>query len=154
MIKLDTALYLDDVRTPTEKLIGFKPWEIVRNYEEFVQWIETNGLPSFVSFDHDLADEHMVDYYNNQARGIQTINYDNFKEKTGIDCLNYLLEIVQNQIEAGQEPVLTTINVHSHNPIGKANIFHKAENFKTHTGWNGHVIAFNIPFYISENLQK
>jgi hypothetical protein len=27
----------------------------VRSYNEFVAWIETNGLPDFISFDHDLG---------------------------------------------------------------------------------------------------
>ena len=42
-------LYLDDERTP--KTDG---WDIVRNYEDFENWITTNGLPDEVSFDHDL----------------------------------------------------------------------------------------------------
>ena len=46
-------LYLDDVRIPQTE-----GWEIVRNYDDFVKWIEENGLPDIVSFDHDLAEVH------------------------------------------------------------------------------------------------
>ena len=37
-------LYLDDIRTP--KTEG---WDIVRSYDEFVNYIETNGVPDVVS---------------------------------------------------------------------------------------------------------
>jgi hypothetical protein len=45
-------LYLDDIRTPKTK-----GWDIVRSYDEFVKWIEENGLPDKLSFDHDLGEE-------------------------------------------------------------------------------------------------
>lgn len=76
------ALYLDDVRTPTETLPGYKPWYVVRNYNEFVEWISKNGLPDFISFDHDLADEHMNDYFSQLAQhGYQHPKYAEYKEK-------------------------------------------------------------------------
>ena len=34
-------------------------FDIVRTYDEFVQYIRRNGLPNFISFDNDLGlDEH------------------------------------------------------------------------------------------------
>ena len=50
-------LFLDDVRNPrdvkwAEMPLG--PWVIVRNYDDFVKYITSNGLPEFVAFDHDL----------------------------------------------------------------------------------------------------
>jgi hypothetical protein len=45
-------LFLDDERFP----IGDN-WEIVRSYEEAVEFVLNNGLPRFVSFDHDLGTE-------------------------------------------------------------------------------------------------
>ena len=30
-------------------------FDIVRNYFDFVKYIETNGLPNFISFDNDLG---------------------------------------------------------------------------------------------------
>ena len=64
-------LFLDDFRKPHD-CMSYMPhrigtsaaiytqldWEIVINYDEFVEWIKTNGIPEIVSFDHDLADEH------------------------------------------------------------------------------------------------
>ena len=60
---MKTALYLDDQRTPTETIPGYHPWNVVRNYEEFTKWIIENGIPDLVSFDHDLAEEHINDYF-------------------------------------------------------------------------------------------
>ena len=62
-------LFLDDERMPYQvgnyiypveikPLYRLETWEIVRNYEEFVKIIEGRGLPSLISFDHDLADIH------------------------------------------------------------------------------------------------
>ena len=55
------SLYLDDLRTPTETLPGYHPWNVVRNYDEFKEWILRNGVPDLISFDHDLGEEHMND---------------------------------------------------------------------------------------------
>ena len=50
-------LFLDDLRTvemvynPSLSL-GFN---IVRSYADFVRYIQTNGLPDFISFDNDLG---------------------------------------------------------------------------------------------------
>jgi len=44
-------LYLDDERDPKTK----RDWIIVRSYEEFVKTIEEKGIPSYISFDHDLG---------------------------------------------------------------------------------------------------
>jgi hypothetical protein len=60
---MERFLFLDDIRHPNDvytytqqTIFLHKNWEIVRNYMEFVQWITINGLPDFISFDHDLAD--------------------------------------------------------------------------------------------------
>ena len=83
-------LYLDDIRTP--KTEG---WEIVRSYDEFVEWIETNGVPDEVSLDHDLGE---------------------FK-KTGYDCAKYLMNYCYHNGLPSPE-----VNVHSANPVGRENI--------------------------------
>lgn len=57
-------LFLDDWRNCPE---GF---DLARNYDEFVDYIERNGVPNYISFDHDLG------------------SYD----KTGYDCALYLVK--------------------------------------------------------------
>ena len=87
-------LYLDDIRFP--KTDG---WIIVRNYKQFVDWIQKNGLPDEISFDHDLADYHY---------GV---------EYTGYDCA----KLICNYCLDNKLPI-PDWNVHSANTIGKENI--------------------------------
>lgn len=114
------AIYLDDIRTPTEELPDHK-WIIVRSYKEFTEVItklykEEGILPNHISFDHDLGDEHMNYYY--EHRGEQ-IKYEEFKEKTGLHCARWFTSLCDvNELDARQ--VYTS--VHSHNPIGANNI--------------------------------
>jgi hypothetical protein len=124
---MKTALYLDDVRTPTETLPGYHPWNIVRNYNQFEEWIVANGVPDLVSFDHDLAEEHINDYFKQFAeKGFQIPKYEDYKEKTGIDCASFLVEYCQKM-----NIPLKQCAVHSANPVGAKNIqsfingFHK-----------------------------
>ncbi len=109
-------LFLDDERSPykvhwIEMPLG--PWDIVRSYKEFVEFILKNGIPAHVSFDHDLADEH---YHNN--------NTADYKEKTGYHCAQWLTEYcLDNNLPF---PPFTE---HSLNPIGRENIATLIESF-------------------------
>ena len=50
-------LFLDDIRT-IEMVYDKsedKDFDIVRTYDAFVNYIKTNGLPEFISFDNDLG---------------------------------------------------------------------------------------------------
>ena len=58
-------LFLDDVRQVMDTFHYTKHpvytednWDVVRNYNEFCNYIQDNGVPALISFDHDLADEH------------------------------------------------------------------------------------------------
>ena len=55
---MKNKLFLDDLRIPKDA-IGLVPdkhnkfywendWDVVKNYDEFVNYIETNGVPKFV----------------------------------------------------------------------------------------------------------
>jgi hypothetical protein len=122
------AIYLDDLRTPTNVLPGYEPWFVVRNYDQFVEWIKTKGMPDFVSFDHDLADEHVDDYFAQKiVQGYQNPMYDEYTEKTGLDCAKWLVDYCQiNHIP------LCGCSVHSHNPVGARNIHSLLNGFKKH----------------------
>ena len=50
-------LFLDDIRTigmiyPEDQIVEF---DLVRSYQEFVDYIQSHGLPPFISFDNDLG---------------------------------------------------------------------------------------------------
>jgi hypothetical protein len=129
-------LFLDDVRVPedcmsymkyrlgSEVEIYSEIWDIVRNYEDFVKYISTEGVPDIISFDHDLADEHYSpDMY--LSSGEYNKLYEEFKEKTGNDCAKWLCEYCfTNGIP------LPKYFVHSMNPIGTNNIINTFESFE------------------------
>jgi hypothetical protein len=115
------ALYLDDIRIVTEEIPDYR-WVIVKDYKEFCSFItefykNNSRLPDLISFDHDLADEHM-DYYHNNPPFSQ-IRYEEFKEKTGLHCAKWLTTLCdKNNIDLSK----IRLAVHSHNPIGANNI--------------------------------
>ena len=110
-------LFLDDIREPKEVYSYIKAdiylldyWVIVRNYDEFVNYIQKHGIPYMISFDHDLADIN----YNHQ----NNIDYDSYTEKTGYDCAKWLINYcLDNNLD-----LPTTILIHSMNIVGTENI--------------------------------
>lgn len=104
-------LFLDDIRNPID-CIGFKhiiidkeiylrDWSIVRSFAEFVVWIEANGLPDFISFDHDLGLSETPE----------------ITEQNGMTCAKWLVNYCMDN-----ELPLPEFVVHSQNPVGKKNI--------------------------------
>lgn len=129
----EKGLFLDDVRTPSTS--NEIEWSIVRSYKDFVNWIISNGMPDRVSFDHDLAMEHTLSYID-QCKGENlanaTIDYSNFKEKTGYDCAKWLCEYcLDNNLLL--PPVIT---VHSANYPGSMNIMNYITNYRKIRGEN------------------
>lgn len=126
-------IFLDDVRSPNNVTwvnLPLYEWIVVRNYDQFVNIIKQNGVPNFVSFDHDLADEHYrPSMYNPDGHYSNYYTDGTFKEKTGYDCAKYLIEYcIDNNLK------LPNYLVHSMNPIGKYNIISILENFRNNYG--------------------
>lgn len=99
------ALFLDDERFPEQVTWVDLPkhkYTIVRNYNEFIRTVETNGLPVFVSFDNDLGEQ-----------------------KEGYDCAKWLVNYcLDNSLN------FPTYTVHSKNPIASERISSIIENYK------------------------
>ena len=114
-------IYLDDVRTPVDK----DDWIVVRSYVEFVEKITEIGLENIelISLDHDLGDTAMVEWHRNVYHNYE-LDYDNILEKTGMDCVKWLVE----QWMDG-EPVVTVV-VHSANAIGSGNMMGYINNYR------------------------
>ena len=97
-------IYLDDLRPlPNIYKEDKNLWVVVRSYKDFVKTIEKEGIPNFISFDHDLGIE------------------EDGTEKTGYDCAKWLVE---------KNIVLKGFAVHSANPVGAKNIETLLNNFK------------------------
>lgn len=123
------SLFLDDDanRIP-QKLhwidLPWANWLIVRNYDEFVECIERNGIPLRVSFDHDLAENHYQEYHRANESD-RKLNYDNYKEKTGYHCAIFLVEYCIDH-----KVLIPEYTVHSMNHMGKLNIVSALESGK------------------------
>ena len=90
-------LFIDDERMPPE---DGRTWVIARTHAQAMVEIIDRGMPSYISFDHDLGEN-----------------------KTGYDTVK---EIVAMDMDATDEkykfPADFDFYVHSQNPIGKENI--------------------------------
>jgi hypothetical protein len=111
-------IFLDDERVPEGVTWKILPshysgdWVILRSYDEFVTHITAAGLPAFIAFDHDLADEHYVDGYPGNPP-----KYDKYKERTGYHCAQWLLDYcLKHKLSVPR------FAVHSMNQVGGANI--------------------------------
>jgi hypothetical protein len=147
------ALYLDDLRTPSVALDGYEPFIVVRNYDQFVSHIQTHGIPDLISFDHDLAEEHMRDWYKYQARGIEKVSYEEFTEKTGMDCMKFLCNTIQDEKEKGNNIAMPAIRVHSANPMGSQNMLSYAHNFCAVMELDTNIRYMVIPFVIDTQVK-
>lgn len=87
-------MFLDDERFP----VGPGPWAIVRSFDEAVLYVKQNGIPEFISFDHDIASE----------------------PETGYTFAKWLVE---QDIDGNYKfPDNFSFYVHSANPVGAKNI--------------------------------
>ncbi len=107
MTNVPWKLYLDDLRTPSDST-----FVIARNMADAQKLIMTDGVPTFISFDHDLGiDEH----------GILL--------PTGYAFAKWLVEMdMDGVIKLGEDFDFT---VHSQNPVGAENIRAYLNNYMT-----------------------
>lgn len=115
------ALYIDDNRTPTETPEGYE-WNIVRNYEEFKEFITTlykeeKRIPDLISFDHDLSNEYISWYFEHPGERI--VDYTQFKTKSGLHCALWLIETCEKNNIPYDNALFA---IHSHNEMGGKNI--------------------------------
>jgi len=96
-------MFLDDIRQPP-KVMNIR-WVVVRSFEQAVAYVEKNGMPYKISFDHDLGDN----------------------VPTGFDFAKWLV----NRHLDGTDLLLDNFKyvVHSANPPGAANIKGLLDNF-------------------------
>lgn len=101
-------LFLDDIRTvemvyPKSEINKFV---IVRTYEAFVDYIQQNGLPSFISFDNDLG-----------------LDENGEVAKDGYAAAKWLV------YESGLDLIDLQYKVHSANPVAAEQIRGLLENY-------------------------
>ncbi len=96
-------LFIDDERFPPD---DGQEWKVARSYYDVGNLIYEYGMPSYISFDHDLGE----------------------KQKTGYDIAKWLVQLDMDSDELddfGKRypfPDDFEFYVHSQNPVGKKNI--------------------------------
>jgi hypothetical protein len=112
------TLFLDDLRFPEDvpyDLGAYKDLIICRTMDDAVWCVTQYGLPTKISFDHDLAEIH---YTTDDG------------EKTGYTFARWLCQyIMDNNLDFPENFVYS---IHSMNPIGAENIRCYMENFIKH----------------------
>lgn len=122
-MSIENRLFLDDKRTPKEVFKFVSSWlfatlnfSTVRDFDSFVEFITNKWIPSFVTFDHDLAPEHYTpeEYRNDYDRSkeYQEQRYKEYTEKTWLDCAKRLVDYCnENKLP------FPRYYVHSQNPV-------------------------------------
>jgi hypothetical protein len=109
-------LFIDDERDPIDVKWGTPgeqymyltyEWVIARNWHEVLELIVSLGMPSMISFDHDLGDG----------------------EKTGYEIAQKLCDMIMDGVAL---PENFDFMVHSKNPVGADNIRSYMKNFLDH----------------------
>lgn len=133
-------VYLDDVRTPIEE-----DWIVVRDYQEFIYKVQDIGLDKIevISLDHDLGESAMKEWKTNVYENY-TLNYSNISEKTGMDCVKWLVE----QWNQGK-PVVEVV-VHSANAIGSGNMMGYINNYRHINRLPQNCVRVQIPHTIEK----
>jgi hypothetical protein len=120
------GIFLDDERKPSQvtwiKLPTDVVWEIVRSYDDFVNWFKLNDLrglpmPEVITFDHDLSWDHYSD--------TDHIDYSK-KEKTGYHAAQWFTEYLDKK----GITELPEVYSHSMNPVGRQNISYYLYNWE------------------------
>lgn len=145
-------IYLDDQRTPLEE-----GWIIARSMKEFSSKVQEIGLGNIsrISLDHDLDKSAMDEYFNNVYKNY-TIDYSKIVEPTGLDCAKWIVRhfykenpkrAKMSRLEKKSYPIkFPEVVVHSHNPIGAANIMGYINNFLKNEGQEEDCVRIKIPF--------
>jgi hypothetical protein len=115
-----------DQRTRTAYKDTQVEWHWVKSYAEFVAWIEKNGLPDLIAFDHDLGGNSYKLYHQHEGYVKCEINYDEYDEPTGWHCVGFLIEYCERTNTKFEAEVYT----HSLNFKGRKNILGRAEQLR------------------------
>jgi len=129
-------LWLDDYRNPFDKEVDWMMFSAigrdveihwVKSYDEFTAWIEENGLPDAINFDHDLGEDIAKERV---SKGMSKRAARKLKRETlsGFDCTKWLVNYCIDNKKS-----LPKWYTHSANPVGRDNINAYLTNYnKTH----------------------
>lgn len=131
---MNKLLVLDDFRDPNNHqytsfyllYFDFRNFDEiiwVKDHYEFVDYIKANGLPTAISFDHDLSDEHYRIFCSKEAWEEYHLYSDHVP--TGYDSAKFLIDYCfEKQLK------LPIYYAHTQNPAGRVNILSTLNNYK------------------------
>ena len=115
-----------------------------------------------ISLDHDLGDSAMSEYFTNVSPNY-TLDYNNIKEKTGMDCTKWLVNlfydenpkrIEMSRFDKRNVPIrFPAVYVHSANPIGSANMMGYINNYKHIHRLPQDCVRWNVPHTIETTFK-
>lgn len=116
------------MRLPSKHVAKYsqEKWVIVKDYQQFVEYIKLHGLPDIVSFDHDLADEHYAGYITH-AQDWEDYYLNDSREMTGYDAAKWLCEYCTENNKK-----LPIYFIHTMNNVGHKNIQSYLNNYEKH----------------------
>lgn len=92
------SLFIDDERDPPRN--DGRIWHVARDWEDVMMSLRIHGMPSYISFDHDLGEG----------------------KHTGHDIAKFLIELDIGGDDDFALPEDFSYYVHSQNPVGRDNI--------------------------------
>lgn len=106
------SLFIDDEREPPRN--DGRIWHVARDWEDVMMCLRIHGMPSYISFDHDLGDD----------------------QHSGYDIAKFLVELDMDGEDDFKLQDDFDFYVHSQNPVGKENIEKYLRNYIKHKNEN------------------
>lgn len=99
-------LFVDDEREPSLVYSGIEAagWVVVRTSTEAIEYVKANGMPFFMSLDHDLGGEDTT--------------------------VKFVLWLIQEHLDGRIKGEIPGYNIHSSNPPGVKSLESKLESWK------------------------
>lgn len=135
---MKTLLWLDDIRNPRDTKVDWLQYSPigydvnvvwVKSYAQFIKYITEFGLPDGICFDHDLGKITEIEL-RQQGYSKEAARKAKQEEKSGYDCVNWLIEYCMDH-ECDVPPV----GFQTSNPVGKENMMMKINNFRKVMGY-------------------
>lgn len=86
-------LFIDDERFPPN---DGREWVIVRSSRDAIEYVQTHGIPDYISYDHDLGGDDT--------------------------SMRFIMWMVDGYLDGSLESFPVNYTIHSQNPIGARNI--------------------------------
>ena len=125
--KINQVSTIEQVRDLLNTEFTFDYYMIMFFRYLIVDYIEKNGSPEIITFDHDLADTHYTpeEFWSDYDKSKEWQEKQVYKEKTGYECAKWLIDYcIENSLEC---PMYVC---HSMNPVGRDNILGVLDNFR------------------------